>query len=168
VKRATSAALIIALATPALAQYDIAQSEFAPSGTARADGAEFFGFKTYWADKPDGCRPAVSFKVKNVSSAELGMIGFRMDVLDKDQNSVFADASASVAAGDLPPGQIRDVAIGVDRAITPRDCRGDMHQSPLSGIHFSVRLIAKIGADPNGIEILPDEPMTQIRVPTQN
>ncbi len=162
-KRAISAILIMALATPAFAQSDIA-----PADIARAGGAEFFAFKTYWADKPDGCRPMVSFKVRNASSAELGAIDVRMDVLDKDRNSVFADASASVAASDLPPGQIRDVAIAVDRAITPRDCRGDMHQSPLSAIHFSVRLTAKIGADPAGVEILPDEPMTQIRVPTQN
>jgi len=152
------ALVIMALVTPGFAQPDI----------ARAGGAEFFGFKTYWADKQDGCRPMVSFTVKNVSSAELGAIDFHMEVLDKDQNSVFAGGSASVAASDLPPGQIRDVAIGVDRPITPRDCRGDMHQSPLSGIHFSVRLTAKIGAEPAGVEILPDEPMTQIRVPAQN
>ncbi len=150
--------VIMALATPTFAQSDI----------ARAGGAEFFGFKTYWADKQDGCRPMVSFTVKNVSSTALGAIDFHMDVVDKDQNSVFASGSASVAADDLPPGQIRDFAIGVDRPITPRDCRGDMHQSPLSGIHFSVRLTAKIGADPTGVEILPDAPMTQTRVPAQN
>jgi len=163
VKRAISVTLIIALVITARATPGFAQSDI-----TRAGGAEFFGFKTYWADRPDGCRPMVSLTVKNVSAAAVGAIEFRMEVLDKDQNSVFASGSASLAADDLPPGQIRDFAIGVDRPITPRDCRGDMHQSPLSGIHFSVRLTAKIGADPTGVEILPDEPMTQIRVPAQN
>ena len=157
-KRATLAFLIMVLAAPAFAQSDM----------ARAGGAEFFGFKTYWADKREGCRPMISFKVKNVSSAEVGAIDIRMDVLDKDKNAVFAGGSAAVTATDLPPGQIREVAIGGDHEIAPRDCRGDMHQSPLSGIHFAVRLTAKVGADPTGVEILAEEPMKQDRIPAQN
>ena len=151
-------ALALALALPAFAQSD------AP----RVGGAAFSGFKTYWADRREGCRPMVSFTVRNDSSAPVGPIDIRMEVLDKDKDAVFAGGSATVAAADLPPGRSADIAIGGDRDITPRDCRGDMHQSPLSAIHFAVRLTAKIGPGQPGVEILRNEPMTQQRVPAQD
>jgi hypothetical protein len=150
--------LVMALASPTFAQSD------AP----RVGGAAFSGFKTYWADRRDGCRPMVSFTVMNASSGPVGPIDFRMEVFDKDKNALFAGGSATVAAAGLPPGQSADVVIGGDHDITPRDCRGDMHQSPLSAIHFAVRLTAKTGLDQADVEILRDEPMTQQRVPAQD
>jgi hypothetical protein len=148
-------ALALALALPAFAQSD------AP----RVGGAAFSGFKTYWADRREGCRPMVSFTVRNVASEPVGPIDIRMEVLDKDKDAVFAGGSATVAAAELSPGRSADIAIGGDHDITPRDCRGDMHQSPFSAIHFTVRLSARIGQDQAGVEILRDEPMTQQRIP---
>jgi hypothetical protein len=148
-------AVAMALALPAFAQSD------AP----RVGGAAFSGFKTYWADRRAGCRPMVSFAVRNDSSEKVGPIDIQMEVLDKDKGAVFAGGAATVASAGLLPGQSAEIAIGGDHDITPRDCRGDMHQSPLSAIHFTVRLTAKIGQDQAGVEILRDEPMTQQRIP---
>jgi hypothetical protein len=152
-----AALLTTALATPSIAQSDVAQ----------AGGAEFFGFKTYWANKREGCQPVIAFKIRNASSGDVGPINFRMEVLDSDKKSVFAGGAASVLAADLPPGRTQEIAIGGDHDITPRDCQGDMHQMAFSGIHFAVRLTATVGQDPASIEIVRDEPMTEERVPPQ-
>ena len=101
------------LAVPAFAQGDV----------PRVGGAAFSGFKTYWADRREGCRPMVSFTVRNDSSELVGPIDIRMEVLDKDKGAVFAGGTATVASAALPPGQGAEVAIGGDHDITPRDCR---------------------------------------------
>ena len=146
----------------------LALPAFAQSDAPRVGVAAFSGFKTYWADRRDGCRPMVSFTVRNDSSETMGSIDIRMEVLDKDKGAVFAVGSATVASAGLPPGESADAAIGGDHDITSRDCRGDMHQSPFSAIHFTVRLTAKIGQDQADVEIVRDEPMTQQRVPAKD
>ncbi len=150
--------LTAALATPAVAQSEV----------PHAGGAEFFGFKTYWAQKREGCRPMISFKIRNTSSGDVGPIEFHMEVVDNDKKSVFAGGMASVPSTDLPPGQTKEIAIGGDHDITPRECLGDMHEMAFSGIHFVIRLIATVGHDPVGVEIVRDEPMEEDRVPTQD
>jgi hypothetical protein len=150
--------LTMALTTPAVAQSDV----------PHAGGAEFFGFKTYWTKKREGCQPMISFKIKNTSSGDVGPIEFRMEVVDKDKKSVFAGGSASVRSIDLPPGHTTEIAIGGDHDITPRDCLGDMHESAFSTIHFAIRLTATVGQDPMSVEIVRDEPMKDERVPAQN
>jgi hypothetical protein len=150
--------LTMALTTPAVAQSDV----------PHAGGAEFFGFKTYWTKKREGCQPMISLKIKNTSSGDVGPIEFRMEVVDKDKKSVFAGGSASVRSIDLPPGRITEIAIGGDHDITPRDCLGDMHESAFSTIHFAIRLTATVGQDPMSVEIVRDEPMKDERVPVQN
>lgn len=150
--------LTAALATPAVAQSEV----------PHAGGAEFFGFKTYWAQKREGCRPMISFKIRNTSSGDVGPIEFHMEVVDNDKKSVFAGGLASVPSTDLPPGQTKEIAIGGDHDITPRECLGDMHEMAFSGIHFAIRLIATVGHDPVGVEIVRDEPMQEDRVPTQD
>jgi hypothetical protein len=146
----------------------LATSAAAQSGILRAGGAEFLGVKTYWTEKRDGCRPVISFQVKNTSAEEIGPIEFRLEVVDTDSHSVFARGEASLASSDLPPGRSREIAIGGDRDITPLDCLGDMHQIAFSGIHFTVRLNATIGKDAEHGKIAWDTPMSEERVPAQN
>jgi hypothetical protein len=150
--------LTTALAAPAVAQSDV----------AHAGGAEFFGFKTYWAQKREGCRPMISFKIRNTSSGNVGPIEFHMDVVDTDKKSVFAGGLASVPSTELPPGETKEIAIGGDHDITPRDCLGDMHEMAFSGIHFAVRLTATVGQDSTAVEIVQDAPMQEERVPAQD
>jgi hypothetical protein len=150
--------VLLASAGPACAQSDV----------ARAGGGEFSGFKTYWAEKREGCRPMISFRIKNVSSGAIEPIEVRLEVLDKDKKSVFAGGSAAIAPADLPPGGTKDVAIGADHDITSRDCIGDMHQIPFSDIHFAVRLTATVGQNATKVEILPEQPMKQDRVPVRD
>jgi hypothetical protein len=150
--------LTLTLAAPAVAQSD------AP----RAGGAEFFGLKTYWAQKREGCQPMVSLKIKNTSSGGIGPIQFRMEVVDMDNKSVFASGSALVSSSDLPPGHAQEIAIGGDRDIMPRDCLGDMHEMAFSNIHFAIRLTATVGQDPVAVEIARDEPIKEERVPSQS
>jgi hypothetical protein len=157
-KRFIFVLLALASAGPACAQSDV----------ARAGGGEFSGFKTYWAEKREGCRPMISFRIKNVSSGAIEPIEVRLEVLDKDKKSVFAGGSAAIAPADLPPGGSKDVAIGADHDITSRDCIGDMHQIPFSDIHFAVRLTATVGQNPTKVEILPEQPMKQDRVPVRD
>jgi hypothetical protein len=157
-KRFIFVLLALASAGPACAQSDV----------ARAGGGEFSGFKTYWAEKREGCRPMISFRIKNVSSGAIEPIEVRLEVLDKDKKSVFAGGSAAIAPADLPPGGTKDVAIGADHDITSRDCIGDMHQIPFSDIHFAVRLTATVGQNPTKVEILPEQPMKQDRVPVRD
>jgi hypothetical protein len=139
----------------------------AQSDVARAGGGEFSSFKTYWVEKREGCKPMVSFRIKNVSSGAIEPIEVRMEVLDKDKKSVFAGGSAMIAPADLPPGGTKDIAIGADHDITSRDCIGDMHQIPFSDIHFAVRLTATVDHATN-IEILPEQPMKPDRVPARD
>ena len=148
--------LALASAGPACAQSDV----------ARAGGGEFSAFKTYWAEKREGCTPMISFTIKNVSSGAIEPIEVRMEVLDKDKKSVFAGGSAAIA--DLPPGGTKDIAIGADHDITSRDCIGDMHQIPFSDVHFAVRLSATVGHNASNVEILPEQPMKPDRVPARN
>jgi hypothetical protein len=150
--------LTTAVAAPAVAQSDV----------PHAGGAEFFGFKTYWAQKREGCRPMISFKIRNTSSGDVGPIEFRMEVVDNDKKSVFADGLASVPSTDLPPGQTKEIAIGGDHDITPRQCLGDMHEMAFSGMHFAIRLTARVGQDPACVEIMRDAPMQEERVPVQD
>ena len=157
-KRFILVLLAIPLAGPACAQSDV----------ARAGGGEFSGFKTYWAEKREGCRPMISFRIKNVSSGAIEPIEVQMEVLDKDKKSVFAGGSAAITPADLPPGGTKDIAIGADHDITSRDCIGDMHQIPFSDIHFAVRLTATVGQNPTHVEILPEQPMKQDRVPARD
>jgi len=153
-----STALALILANPALAQLE----------TARAGGGEFSGFKTYWADNNEGCQPMISFSVKNVSSSAIGPIEIRMEVVDKDKKSIFASGSTTLTPADLPRGGSKNIAIGADHRITARDCLGDMHQPPFSGIHFAVRLTAMLNHDPSGIEIFPEQPIKEERVPARD
>jgi len=148
----------VASAGPACAQSDV----------ARAGGGEFSNFKTYWLEKRESCKPMVSFRIKNVSSGAIEPIEVRMEVLDKDKKSVFAGGSAMIAPADLPAGGTKDIAIGADQDITSRDCIGDMHQIPFSDIHFAVRLTATVDHNPTNIEILPEQPMKQDRVPARD
>ena len=157
-KSFVTAMLALTLASPACAQ----------SGTARAGVGEFSGFKTYWAENKDGCKPMISFKIKNVSSGEIGPIDVHMEVLDKDKKSIFASGSATVTPADLPQGGTKDIAIGGDRNITARDCLGDMHQPAFSEIHFAVRLTATLGHDANRVEIFPEQPIKEERVPARD
>ena len=150
--------LALASAGPACAQSDV----------ARAGGGEFSAFKTYWVEKREGCTPMISFKIKNVSSGAIEPIKVRMEVLDTDKQSVFAGGSAAIAPADLPPGGTKDIAIGADHDIPSRDCIGDMHQIPFSDIHFAVRLTATVGQNPTHVEILPEQPMKQDRVPARD
>ena len=150
--------LALASAGPAWGQSDV----------ARAGGGEFSGFKTYWIERREVCKPMVSFRIKNVSSGAIEPIEVRMEVLDKDKNSIFAAGSAAIAPADLPPGGTKDIAIGADHDITSRDCIGDMHQIPFSDIHFAVRLTATVGHNPTKVEILPEQPMKQDRVPQRD
>jgi hypothetical protein len=149
--------LTIAIATPAVAQSD----------TSHAGAAEFVGFKTYWAEKREGCQPMVSFTVKNASSGDIGPIDVHMEVLDKDKKSVFARGFASLPSADLPPGHAKEVVIGGDHDIAPRDCLGDMHEAAFSDINFAVRLTTTIGQDHESVEILRDAPMREERIPAQ-
>jgi hypothetical protein len=151
-------AFALSLASPALAQ----------SATARAGGGEFSGFKTYWAQSREGCRPMISLSVKNVSSGTIGPIDIRMEVVDTDKKSKFASGSATLTPADLPPGGTKNIAIGADQSISSRDCLGDMHQPPLSGIHFAARLTATVSHDADGVEIFPAQPMAEERIPTPN
>jgi hypothetical protein len=150
--------LTLILAAPAVAQSD----------GARTGGAEFFGVKTYWAQKREGCQPMVSFTIKNATSGAIGPIQFRMQVVDMDTKSVFASGSASVSSTDLPPGHTQEIAIGGDHDIMPRDCLGDMHEMAFSNIHFAIRLTAAVGQDPVTVEIARDEPIKEERVPSQS
>ncbi len=150
--------LTVALATSAVAQ----------SAISSAGGAELTDLKTYWAESRDGCRPMVSFQIKNTSVDDIGPIEFRMEVLDKDSHSVFARGMASMASGEPTRGHSKDIVIGGDRDITPLDCLGDMHQAAFSTIHFDVRLTATIGKEGGHGEIVRDEPMSEERVPAQD
>ncbi len=149
--------LTVALVTGAPAQSEV----------PRAGGAEFSGFKTYWAEKRESCQPMISFKIKNTSSGTIGPIRIYMEVVDKDKGSVFAGGLISVPSSELPPGNAKEVAIGGDHEIAPRDCLGDMHETAFSTIHFVIRLIATAGQDPTSVEILRDEPMKDEVVPAQ-
>jgi hypothetical protein len=149
--------LAMALVTPAVAQSDV----------ARAGGAEFFDFKTYWAKKPEGCQPMITFKMKNPSSGEIGPIKFSMDIVDKDNGSIFARGLASMPSTELPTGQTKEIAIPGDHDITQHDCLGDMHEVAFSTIHFAVRLTATAGQDPVGVELMQDVPMKDELVPAQ-
>jgi hypothetical protein len=149
--------LATTLTTPAVAQSDV----------ARAGGVEFFGFNTYWAEKPEGCQPIISLKIKNTSSGDIGPIEFRMEVVDNDNGSVFAGGSASVPSTELPTGHTEEMAIWGDHDITLHDCLGDMHQIAFSTIHFAVRLTATVGQDPVRVEIIRDKPMTNELVPVR-
>lgn len=140
----------------------------AQSDVRHSGGAEFSSFKTYWLEKREGCQPVISLKIKNTSSGLIGPIGLRMEVVDKDQKSVFAVGLASMPSIDLPPDHTREIAIAADRTITPRDCLGGMHEAALSTIHFAIRLTATVGQDPVSVEIVRDEPMSEERVPTQD
>jgi len=153
-----AAAIALILASTALAQ----------SEPARAGGGEFSSFKTYWAENKEGCQPMISFSVKNVSSDAIGPIEIRMEVLNKDKKSIFASGSATLTPGDLPRGGTKNIAIGADHSISARDCLGDMHQPPFSGIHFAVRLTATLSHDPNGIEIFPEQPIKEESVPARD
>ena len=150
--------LTVALATGAVAQSDV----------PRAGGAEFSGFKTYWAEKRESCQPMISFKIKNTSPGAIGPIGVRMEVVDKDKGSVFASGLASVPSAELPPGNSKEIAIGGDHEIAPHDCLGDMHETAFSTIHFAIRLTATTGQDPTSVEILREEPMKDELVPAQD
>ena len=141
--------LTVALATGAVAQSDV----------PRAGGAEFSGFKTYWAEKRESCQPMISFKIKNTSPGAIGPIGVRMEV---------ASGLASVPSAELPPGNSKEIAIGGDHEITPHDCLGDMHETAFSTIHFAIRLTATTGQDPTSVEILREEPMKDELVPAQD
>jgi hypothetical protein len=157
-KRFIFVMLALASAGPAYAQSDI----------ARAGGGEFSGFKTYWVEKREGCKPMVSFSIKNVSSGAIEPIEVRMEVLDKDKKSIFAGGSAAIAPADLPPGGTKEIVIGGDHDITSRDCIGDMHQIPFSDIHFAIRLTATVDHNPNNVELLAEQPMKQDRVPARD
>jgi len=157
-KRFIFAVLALASAGPAGAQSDI----------ARAGGGEFSDFKTYWIEKRESCKPMVSFRIRNASSAAIEPIEVRMEVLDEDKKSIFAGGAAAIAPADLPPGATKDIAIGGDHEITSRDCIGDMHQIPFSDIHFAVRLTATVGHNPGNVEILAAQPMKQDRVPARD
>lgn len=157
-KSFATAMLALTLAGPACAQ----------SATARAGGGEFSGFKTYWAENKDGCRPMISFKIKNVSSGDIGPIDVHMEVLDRDKKSIFASGSATVTPAELPQGASKDVAVAGDHNITARDCLGDMHQPAFSEVHFAIRLTATLGHDPSGVEIFPEQPIKDERVPARD
>jgi len=150
--------LTLAVATTAVAQSDV----------RRAGGAEFFGVRTYWAEKREGCQPMISVKIENTLSGDVGPIELRMEVVDKDKRSVVAGGLASVPATDLPPGHTKEIAIGGDHDITAHECLGDMHEMAFSTIHFAIRLTAKVGQDPVSVEIARDEPMTDERVRSQD
>jgi hypothetical protein len=150
--------LTLALLDPAVAQ----------SNVGSGAGAEFSGSKSYWVQKREGCQPVVALRIKNTTSGTIGPIEFRLDIVDQDNKSVFASGSASVAARDLPPGAIKEIAIGGDHDIMPRDCLGDMHEVAFSAIHFAVRLVAMVGPNPTRVEIMNGEPMTEERVPGEN
>jgi hypothetical protein len=152
--------IMLALASPGPA---VAQSDI-----PRAGGGEFTDFKTYWVEKRESCKPMVSFRIKNVSSEAIEPIEVRLEVLDRDKKSIFAVGSAVIAPADLPAGATKDIAIGADQDITSRDCIGDMHQIPFSDIHFAVRLTATVGHNPTNVEILPEQPMKQDRVPARD
>jgi len=152
-RRILNTLLVLLPATAAMARSDI----------VRVAGAEFFGFKTYWTEKREGCQPMISFQIKNTSTGSIGPIAFHMTVVDNDAKSVFADGAASVPSADLPPGGTKAVIIGGSRDITAHECLGDMHESPFSTIHFAIRLTAAIGPDPASIEIVADAPMTEDR-----
>jgi hypothetical protein len=132
----------------------LATSAVAESDPLRA-GVEFSGFNTYWVEKPVGCQPMISFRIRNISPGDIGPIGFRMEVVDKDNGSVFANGTTSVPA--LPQGGIKEIAIGGDHDITLHDCLGDMHEAGFSTIHFAVRLTATAGQDSVSVEIMRDE-----------
>ena len=149
--------LTMILAVPAVAQSDV----------AHAGGASFSGFKTYWVEQRDGCQPMIAFTIRNSSSGDVGPVQVRMEVVDDDSKSAFASGLASVPSTDLPPGHTRQIAIGGDHDITLHDCLGDMHEAAFSAIHFSVRLIATVGKDAKGIDILRNAPMQQESVPAQ-
>jgi hypothetical protein len=155
--------ILATLLTTALATLAVAQSD-----VSRAAGAEFSGFKTYWAEKREGCQPMISFKIKNISSEDIGPIDFRMEVVDEDNKTAFAHGTASMPSGDLVPGHTKDIAIGGDHDISALDCLGDMHQTAFSTIHFAIRLTATVGRGSASAEIVRDEPMKEERVPAQN
>ena len=147
--------LTMAVATPAFAQTDI----------SRAGAVELFGLKTYWVKKPDSCQPMISFRIRNTSSEDIGPIEFHMEVVDKDKASIFANGFASIPLSDFPAGHTREMIIGGDHDITPRDCLGDMHEAAFSAIHFAVRLTATVGPDRTGVKVVREEPMKEERVP---
>jgi hypothetical protein len=150
--------LTVALATSASAQSDV----------PRVGGAEFSGFKTYWAQKRESCQPMISFKIKNTSSGAIGPIRVHMEVVDKDSGSIFAGGLALLQATELPPGNAKEVVIGGDHEIAPHDCLGDMHETAFATVHFVVRLTATAGQDPASVEILRDEAMKDEVVPAQD
>jgi hypothetical protein len=150
--------LALALLDPASAQSNVRSKA----------GAEFFGSKTYWAQKREGCQPMVALRIKNTTSGDIGPMEFHLEIIDRDNKSVFARGSASVASRDLPPGVIKEIAIGGDHDIMPRDCLGDMHEMAFSSIHFAVRLVATVGQDRTSVDIISDEPITEERVPEEN
>jgi hypothetical protein len=154
--------MLATLLTVALATGAVAQSE-----VPRAGGAEFSGFKTYWAEKRESCQPMISFKIKNTSSGAIGPIRVRMEVVDKDKGTVFATGLVSVPSAELPPGNAKEIAIGGDHEIAPHDCLGDMHEAAFSTIHFVIRLSATVGQDATSVEILRDEPVKDELVPDQ-
>jgi hypothetical protein len=152
-------AVLATLLTLVLAARAIAQSDI-----PRAGGAEFVGIKTYWTQKREGCQPMVSLGVKNVSSGSIGPIAFRLEVIDKDSNSAFAGGSALLPFSDVPPGHTKQITLGGDHDIMPRDCLGDMHETAFSAIHFVIRLFATVAPDGVSVEIARDEPMREERV----
>jgi monoamine oxidase len=87
-------------------------------------------------------------------------------VVDKDNASVFARGLASVPS--TPPGQTREIAVGGDHDITPRDCLGDMHEVAFSAIHFAVGLTASVGPGHVSVELAHDAPMQEDRVAAPN
>jgi hypothetical protein len=150
--------LALVLLDPAIAQ----------SNVGSGAGVEFYGAKTYWMQKRESCQPMVSLNIKNTTAGAIGPIEFHLEIIDQDNKSVVARGEASVVSPDLPPGAVKEIAIGGDHDIMPRDCLGDMHEMAFSSIHFAVRLVATIGQDRTRVEIISDEPITKERVPAEN
>jgi hypothetical protein len=146
----------------------VLDSAVAQSNVANAAGAEFFGAKTYWMQKRESCQPVVALGIKNTTSGDIGPIELQLEIIDQDNKSVFARGAASVASRDLPPGAVKEIAIGGDHDIMPRDCLGDMHEMAFSSIHFAVRLVAAVGPDRTNVEIISDKAMTEERVAGEN
>jgi hypothetical protein len=155
--------LMTALVAPAVADPD-------PTvvGTKIVGGAAFSGFKTYWAQRPDGCQPMAAFEITNTSSGNIGPIEVRLEVVDRDKGSVFAAGAASVPSSELPPGRVKQIAIGGDHEISAHDCLGDMHEAAFSSIHFAVRLFARASQDAASAEVVRDAPMQEALVAAQD
>ncbi|HEY4041767.1 MAG TPA: hypothetical protein VGM32_07965 [Rhodopila sp.] len=130
-------------------------------------GAAFSDFKTYWAQKRDGCQPMIAFKLENTSPGEIGPIAIRLEVVDTDKGSAFAAGGVSLPSSDLPPGHVKDISIGGDHDISAHDCLGDMHETAFSAVHFLVRLSATAGPDAANVEIVRDVPMQPALVAAQ-